>query len=181
MKAFIIEEKKQGYGIHPDDKDSIIYKLAVASTKEEIQKYRFVGAYEVQKKQLVEVFGLYLPFADEKNTKIRKTANGFEIDFSLKKDVKHEIRSLWGYVKRVLVALDQTANALLNGYEDESLSSRFYRWSLKKGILWKIPAILVDAFLFFDKAQDEDGRILRHCEKSFENELKRTGFPVKMR
>lgn len=181
MKAFIIEENRQGYGIHPDDEDKIIYKIVPASSKEEIQKYRLAGVYEIPKKQLVEVFGLYLPFANDKNTIITKTADGFQIEFSLKKDVRQEFYSLWGYLKRILVALDQTANALLNGYEDESLSSRFYRWSLKKGFLWKIPARLVDTLLFFDKAADEDGRILKHCEKSFENELKRTGFPVKMR
>ena len=180
MKVFIIEKKE-----YPFTEEVVKYELALAKTKEETQNLRAAGAYEVPKKQAVEVFGLYLPFADSKNTKITKTADGFQLKFDLKKDMRDKAKkglsSLWDYVKRILIALDQVANTLLNGYEDESLSSRFYRWSLKDGLLWKIPAKIVDTVLFFDTAKDEDGKIMHHCEKSFENELKRTGLPVTMR
>lgn len=179
MKAFI-EEKDISF-----TEEAVVYELALAKTKEETQNLRAAGAYEVPKAQAVEVFGLYLPFADNKNTKISKSADGFQIEFDLKKDMKDKaekgLSSLWDYAKRILIALDQAANTLLNGYEDESLSSRFYRWSLKDGLLWKIPAKIVDTVLFFDKTADEDGKTLHHCEKSFENELKRTGLPIIMR
>lgn len=90
--------------------------------------------------------------------------------------------SLWGRAKRLLICFDQFLNVLLlNGREDETLSSRFYRWSLKDGWLWKLPAKIVDTVLFFDTAKDEDGRIMKHCEKSYLNEINRTGLPVEMR
>ena len=180
MKAFIIEKKEI-----PFIQEVTKYEFVLTKTKEETQKLRMQGAHEIPKKQLVETFGFYLPFADNGNTKITKTADGFQLEFDLQKDMRDKAKkgfsSLWDYAKRILLALDQVANTLLNGYEDESLSSRFYRWSLKDGLLWKIPAKIVDTVLFFDTAKDEDGKIMHHCEKSFENELKRTGLPVTMR
>ena len=180
MKVFIIEKKE-----YPFTEEVVKYELALAKTKEETQNLRAAGAYEIPKKQLVETFGFYLPFADNGNTKITKTADGFQFEFDLRKEVQNKAKqglsSLWNYAKRILIALDQVANTLLNGYEDESLSSRFYRWSLKDGLLWKIPAKIVDTVLFCDTAKDEDGKVMKHCEKSFENELKRTGLPVTMR
>ena len=89
--------------------------------------------------------------------------------------------SLWGRAKRLLVCFDQFLNVLiLNGREDESLSSRFYRWSRKDGWLWKLPAKIVDTLFFFDYVQDGNRKI-RHCEKSYLNEINRTGLPVEMR
>lgn len=89
--------------------------------------------------------------------------------------------SLWGRAKRLLVCFEQFLNVLiLNGREDETLSSRFYRWSLKDGIWWKLPAKIVDTLFFFDYVQDGNRKI-RHCEKSYLNEINRTGLPVEMR
>lgn len=88
--------------------------------------------------------------------------------------------SLWGRAKRLLVCFDQFLNVLiLNGREDETLSSRFYRWSLKDGWLWKLPAKIVDTLFFFDCRKDGK-RTIKHCEKSYLNEINRTGLPVEM-
>lgn len=180
MKVFIIEKKEI-----PFTEEVTKYELALAKNKEEAQKLRMQGAHEIPKKQAVEVFGFYLPFADNSNTKIIKSADGFSLEFSLKKDMQEQtkkgLQALWAYAKRILIAFDQVANTVFRGYEDESLSSRFYRWSLKDGLHWKIPAAVVDTVLFFDTAKNEDGNTIRHCEKSYENELKRTGLPVSMR
>lgn len=183
MKAFIIENKKE-YN-QKNGGVSTSYELKIATTIEEIIYYRQIEAYEVPKIQTVNTFGFYLPFANSKNTKITKTEKGFDLDFKIKKEVQNYTKNikawLWLYVKRILIAFDQLANTLIHGYEDESLSSRFYRWSLKTGKLWKIPAIIVDTLLFFDKGKDLDGTIIHHCEKAFQNELKRTGLPHIMR
>ena len=89
--------------------------------------------------------------------------------------------SLWGRAKRLLICFDQFLNVLiLNGREDESLSSRFYRWSRKDGFLWKLPAKITDTLFFFDYVWD-GGRKITHCEKSYLNEINRTGLPAEMR
>lgn len=89
--------------------------------------------------------------------------------------------SLWGRAKRLLVCFDQFLNVLiLNGREDETLSSRFYRWGRKSGFWHSLPEKIADTLLFFDYGE-ENGRKIGHCEKSFRNELKRTGFPLEMR
>lgn len=90
------------------------------------------------------------------------------------------LQSLWGRAKRLLVCFDQFLNVLiLNGREDESLSSRFYRWSKRGGFWHALPAKITDTLFFFDVAE-ENGRTIRHCEKSYRNEMKRTGFPLEM-
>lgn len=89
--------------------------------------------------------------------------------------------SLWGRIKRLLICLDQFLNVLiLNGREDESLSSRFYRWSRKDGFFWKLPARITDTLFFFDYKTEENRKIL-HCEKAYLNEINRTGLPAEMR
>lgn len=88
---------------------------------------------------------------------------------------------VWRYFKRILIAVDQLLNAFCNGYEDESLSSRFHRFSAKDKWYFKIPSIIVDTILFFDTMTLEDGRKVKHCEKSYINERKRIGFPPEMR
>ncbi len=98
-----------------------------------------------------------------------------------KKIIKTALTKTWRYVKRVLIWLDQGVNVVfLGGYEDESMSSRFYRWSKKEGKLWKIPATIVNTIFFFDYIKDDEKKIL-HCEKSYQNEYKRTGCPVELR
>lgn len=67
-----------------------------------------------------------------------------------------------GYGKSVLIALDQLANALLNGWPDETLSSRAWRWEQNGIRSW--PRRTIDMLFFFDPD---------HCRESFESE--RTG------
>ena len=91
------------------------------------------------------------------------------------------LKKFWAYIKRILIWLDQGINIIfLAGYEDESMSSRFYRWSTKKGILWKLPALFINVLFFFDFKKEGNKKIL-HCEKSYQNELARTGLPYTMR
>ena len=67
-----------------------------------------------------------------------------------------------GYGKSVLIALDQLANALLDGRPDETLSSRAWRWEQNGIRSW--PRRIIDVLFFFDP---------EHCRESFESE--RTG------
>lgn len=67
-----------------------------------------------------------------------------------------------GYGKSVLIALDQLANALLDGWPDETLSSRAWRWEQNGIRSW--PPRIIDVLFFFDP---------EHCRESFESE--RTG------
>lgn len=91
------------------------------------------------------------------------------------------IKKIKTRLRRNFNALSQVANCwILWGYEDESCSSRFYRWSKKDGVFWKIPAKVVDTFLFWDKIK-KDGVIIGHCEKSYHNEVARSGVPFDLR
>ena len=67
-----------------------------------------------------------------------------------------------GYGKSVLIALDQLANALLDGWPDETLSSRAWRWEQNGIRSW--PRRIIDVLFFFDP---------EHYRESFESE--RTG------
>ncbi len=69
-----------------------------------------------------------------------------------------------GYVMRVLIAVDQILNALLNGYPDETLSSRIYRNAElvdKPKWYWKFALVVVDTAFFLQTD---------HCRKSYEIE-----------
>ncbi len=69
-----------------------------------------------------------------------------------------------GYGKAVLIALDQTLNALGGGWPDETLSSRAWRWHVDGVRHWPCRVIDRVAVLLGDK---------NHCEESFKSE--RTG------
>lgn len=72
--------------------------------------------------------------------------------------------------KQVLIALDQFVNTLCNGWADETLSSRCWRWELNGKRSW--PRKLVDRLFFWDK---------NHCRESYESELKRLQCPPELR
>lgn len=75
------------------------------------------------------------------------------------------------YLKNTFIAFDQLLNVIfLNGYPDETLSSRFYRWH-RDGI-YKHPMIILDKILFFDKS---------HCYESYESERLRRQLPPEFR
>lgn len=77
------------------------------------------------------------------------------------------------YLKNILIGFDQLVNVIfLNGYPDETLSSRFYRWN-RDGI-HKYPMILLDkiALLFGD---------IDHCYESYKSEELRRQLPPEFR
>lgn len=91
------------------------------------------------------------------------------------------LKKIWLYIKRIFLWFDQGINIIfLAGYEDETMSSRFYRWSKKEGKLWKLPALIINKIFFFDY-KIVNGHKRLHCEKAFYNELARTGLPHIMR
>lgn len=77
------------------------------------------------------------------------------------------------YLFNVLVSFDQCVNVVfLNGYPDETLSSRFYRWN-RDGI-HKYPMIILDkiAAILGDK---------NHCYESYKSEELRRQLPPEFR
>ena len=76
----------------------------------------------------------------------------------------------WG--KSVLIALDQLLNALLGGWPDETLSSRFYRWDVSGIRRW--PRRLLDGLAL--RLGDPD-----HCRASFESEREGRQLPPEAR
>lgn len=73
-----------------------------------------------------------------------------------------------GYMKNLLVAVDQLCNAVVGGWPDETISSRAFRWSRDGVRHW--PRICIDALFFFDR-DTTSGR--RHCELSYISEKER--------
>lgn len=95
----------------------------------------------------------------------------------IKELVINTANSVWTRIKRVLICIDQLINVLVfNGYEDETLSARFHRWSKKDRFLWMLPSVVVDTVFFFDYFYEGTKKI-KHCEKSFIREANRHGFP----
>lgn len=77
------------------------------------------------------------------------------------------------YLFNVLVSLDQCVNVMfLNGYPDETLSSRFYRWH--RDDKYKYPMIILDkiAILLGDK---------NHCYNSYLSEKLNRQLPPEFR
>ena len=70
-------------------------------------------------------------------------------------------------IMQVLIAIDQMANTIFNGYADETLSSRAYRRQ-HKNKFWKYGRIFIDALFFWQ----ED-----HCYKAYLSELNRKHLP----
>lgn len=70
------------------------------------------------------------------------------------------------YILNILIAIDQLANAALNGDPDETLSARAWRTEQDGKIFGKIfrPVIDTIALLFLD---------FNHCYKSYQSEVKR--------
>lgn len=78
------------------------------------------------------------------------------------------------YFKSVLIALDQLINAILRGWSDETLSSRFWRWHMSGKRSW--PCKIVDTIFFWDRDGEK-----RHCELSFISEKERLQAPPESR
>lgn len=72
--------------------------------------------------------------------------------------------------KRILIAVDQLFNAIFNGWPDETLSSRAWRWEKNGKRSW--PRRLIDTLFFFDPD---------HCRESYESERQGTQLPPELR
>lgn len=72
--------------------------------------------------------------------------------------------------KKILIALDQLLNAVCNGWPDETLSSRCWRWDMEGKRTW--PRKLIDGLFFWDA---------NHCRESFESERIGRQLPPRLR
>ena len=80
------------------------------------------------------------------------------------------------YFKNLAIAADQTINAVLGGYPDETLSSRLYRkdnnaHSGKASKCWTYARITVDRLFFWQKS---------HCHASYLREKDKAHFPKEL-
>ncbi len=75
------------------------------------------------------------------------------------------------YLHQNLLAIDQLGNTLFNGYADETLSSRAYRMSRKRGWRWRVGATIING-LFFDR---------HHCRDAYLSERDNLQLPPEFR
>lgn len=73
-------------------------------------------------------------------------------------------------LKRILIALDQLVNTVFNGWPDETISSRAWRWEQSGKLRW--PRRLIDTLFFFDA---------NHCRESYESERLGRQLPPELR
>jgi hypothetical protein len=73
------------------------------------------------------------------------------------------------WLLQILIAIDQLGNALLNGYADETLSSRAHRWDLAGHSL---PRRVINILFFWQE---------NHCQGAYYDELYRRQLPPEMR
>ncbi len=78
------------------------------------------------------------------------------------------------YGKSVLIAFDQLVNALADGWPDETLSSRAWRWSVSGKRDW--PRKIIDTLFFLDRDAGKG-----HCELSCESERLGRQLPPELR
>lgn len=79
------------------------------------------------------------------------------------------------YLRFVLIAIDQLANALLGGYADETLSSRIHRGAVlatKPRRRWLIARRVVNGLFWWQTD---------HCYGAYRSELRRYQMPPSMR
>jgi hypothetical protein len=79
------------------------------------------------------------------------------------------------WLLQVLIAFDQLVNALLNGWADESLSSRAWRMWLKDKPFGKLFRPVIDALFIWQSGK------MDHCHRAYDHELQRYNFPPEMR
>jgi len=76
--------------------------------------------------------------------------------------MKNFLKLLWKYIWNILVAIDQLFNTILLGDPDETISSRFGKWTInaKRGSFkWYLAMGVCTALHFIDR---------KHCEKAIE-------------
>lgn len=75
-----------------------------------------------------------------------------------------------GYIRQVLVAIDQVGNAILGGWADETLSARAFRLRYRQPYtFWRA---VIDAIFFWQPG---------HCEAAYKLERKRMQMPPELR
>lgn len=67
-------------------------------------------------------------------------------------------------LRRIVIAIDQLANAVIGGYEDETISAR--AWRNRDQPVWGSVRRVVDALFFWDTD---------HCHGAYEYERMRLG------
>ena len=77
------------------------------------------------------------------------------------------------YLLQILVAVDQTGNAVLGGYADETISSRCWRLS-GSSRAWSIARRVIDALARLFGQRD-------HCFDAYVSEQLRRQFPPELR
>ena len=76
------------------------------------------------------------------------------------------------YGKRVLIAIDQLANAIAGGSPDETFSSRCWRQEQAGSVMYGVFRRVVDTLFFFTP---------EHCKYSYISELNLNHFPDSMK
>ena len=74
------------------------------------------------------------------------------------------------YSDKVLIAIDQLCNAILDGYPDETLSARAWRWHRSGKRSWAYK--LIDRIFFWQGA---------HCHSAYMSEMMRKQCPREYR
>ena len=69
-----------------------------------------------------------------------------------------------------MIVLDQLVNAACNGFPDETISSRAWRWEKNGKRAW--PRVVIDAVFFWDAD---------HCKESYESERYGRQLPPELR
>jgi hypothetical protein len=94
----------------------------------------------------------------------------------------------WGH--EVFVAVDQTVNAILGGYSDESISARSFRLGSKaksrsEWDQWRVSWVIVDwLFLWQDmliQYRTGSAPSMGHCERAYRSEVDRLQLPPEYR
>ena len=79
----------------------------------------------------------------------------------------------------VLIGLDQLLNAMLWGYNDETLSSRAYRGAsaINAKRRWRWAQAAIDALFWRDRQDFPSGVTIRHCHLAYLGELAHEHLP----
>ena len=72
------------------------------------------------------------------------------------------------YFREIIIAVDQLGNTILDGWADETISSRTYRTN--DDPFWKVMEKIINILFFFQKD---------HCYNAYLNEIdRRDNFPL---
>lgn len=71
------------------------------------------------------------------------------------------------YGFNLLLALDQSLNAIFWGNPDETISSRAYRGRINGSRKWTVIEKIIDILFFYDRITTDSGELIKHCELSF--------------